>query len=106
MTPLDRIRAQLAVVTCPAPLALRFDAEAAPGGVRIVAVAEVPDSDDPAATCCPRFTVTIPEAADLARVAKAVAEVALVAVEHEQREHLRMGGQRIDDPHAHDRRVP
>ena len=75
MTPLDRIRAQLATVTCPAPLALRFDAEAAPGGVRIVALAEVPDSDDPAATCRPRFTVTIPEDASRGRVAMAVAEV-------------------------------
>lgn len=99
MTPLDRIRAQLATVTCPAPLALRFDAEAAPGGVRIVALAEVPDSDDPAATCRPRFTVTIPEDASRTRVAKAVAEVALLAVEHELREHLRIGGERIDDPH-------
>ena len=95
---IERIRAQLATVTCPAPLALRFDAEAAPGGVRIVALAEVPDSDDPAATCRPRFTVTIPEDASRGRVAKAVAEVALLAVEHELREHLRIGGERIDDP--------
>ena len=84
---LDRIRAQLAVVTCPAPLALRFDAEAAPGGVRIVALAEVPDSDDPAATCRPRFTVTIPEDASRGRVAKAVAEVALLAVANQAFAH-------------------